>query len=92
MSAGHFARGRYAEAAEAARKAIQTNPVFSISYFLLVVALAKLGQTDEAKVALTHLLELQPSFSVGRLAAAVGMVPGLSAEFTNAAELVGLPA
>ncbi len=84
-------RGRNAEAADATRKAIQVNPLFSISYMCLVAALTRLGQTEEAKAAAVRLLELQPSFSISRHCAAVGVVPSLTAALTEAVCSVGLP-
>ena len=92
ISLGHFMRGRDAAAAEAARKAIQVNPLFSINYMCLVAALARLGQTEAAKAAAARLLELQPSFSISRQCAAVGVVPSLTAALTEAVCSVGLPA
>jgi TolB-like protein len=92
VSLGHFVRGRDAEAAEAARKAIQINPLFSISYLSLVAALARLGKMDEAKAMAARLTELQPSFSIGRHCAAVGAVPSLAAALSEAVQSVGLPA
>ena len=92
ISLGHFMCGRNAEAADAARKAIQVNPLFSINYIFLVAALARLGQTNEAKAAVARLLELQPSFSIGRHCAAVGVAPSLTAALTEAVCSVGLPA
>jgi len=89
---GHFLRGRDAEAVDAARKAVQVNPLFSVSHMFLVAALARLGQTDEAKAVVARLLELQPSFSIGRQCAAVGAVPSLAAALTEAVRSVGLPA
>ena len=92
ISLGHFMRGRDAAAAEAARKAIQVNPLFSINYMCLVAALARLGQTEAAKAAAARLLELQPSFSIGRQCAVVGVVPALAAALTEAVCSVGLSA
>ncbi len=88
ISLGHFLRGRNAEAADAARDAIQVNPLFSINYIFLVAALARLGQTDEAKAAATRVKELQPSFSIGRHC--VGVAPSLTAVLTEAVCSVGL--
>ncbi len=79
ISLGHFMTGRYGESADAARRAIQINPLFSINYMCLVAALSKLGQTEEVKSAVTRLLELQPSFSISRQCATVGVVPSLTA-------------
>ncbi len=92
ISLGHFMRGRDAEAADAARRAIQVNPLFSINYMCLVAALARLGRTDEAKAAAARLIELQPTFSIGRQCAAVGVVPSLAAALSEAVCSVGLPA
>jgi adenylate cyclase len=92
ISLGHFIRGRYSEAADAARKAIQVNPLFSVNYVCLIAALARLGQTAEAKSAAARLIELQPSFSISRQCAAVGVVSSLTAALTNAVCPVGLPA
>ena len=41
---GHFSRGRYEEAANAARRAIQSNPSFSVPHSMLAAALVKLGR------------------------------------------------
>jgi adenylate cyclase len=92
ISIGNFMRGRNAEAADAARKAIQVNPLFSVNYMCLVAALAKLGKTEEAKAAVARLLGLQPSFSISQQCAAVGVVPSLTAALTEAVCSVGLPA
>jgi two-component SAPR family response regulator len=83
--------GRYGESADAARRAIQINPLFSINYMCLVAALSKLGQTEEVKSAVTRVLELQPSFSISRQCATVGVVPSLTAKLTEAVCSVGLP-
>jgi adenylate cyclase len=91
ISLGHFMRGSNAEAADAARKAIQVNPLFSINYMCLVAALTRLGQTEEAKVAAVRLLEVQPFFSISRQCAAVGVVPSLTAALTEAVCSVGVP-
>jgi tetratricopeptide (TPR) repeat protein len=87
ISLGHFLAGRYDESADAARQAIQVNPLFSINYMCLVAALSRLGQKEDAKSAVARLLELQPSFSIGRQCATVGVVPSLTAKLTDAGAL-----
>jgi len=89
---GHFGRGRDVEAAAAARKAIQVNPLFSISYVMLAAALARLGRSDEAKAAAARLMELQPSFSIGRHCVAVDVAPALGVALAEAVQSVGVPA
>jgi Flp pilus assembly protein TadD len=59
LAMGHFERGRYGEAANAAHRAVQSNPVHSINYVLLAAAMAKLGRLEEAKAAAARVLELQ---------------------------------
>jgi len=51
LTLGHFQRGRYDKAANAAYKAVQSNPAHSINYVLLAAPLAKLGRLEEAKAA-----------------------------------------
>ena len=88
---GHFHRGRYEEAARAARKAVQLNPGHSISYMLLVAPLAKLGRLKEAEVAAARVLELQPGFRYSRQFSGVDCAPALAASLGEALHAAGLP-
>jgi adenylate cyclase len=88
---GHFMRGRYEEAATAARGSIRSKPGFSISHFLLAAALVKLGMMDEAKAAAERGLALQPNYSSGGQCAAIGAVPELAAPLIEAMLAAGLP-
>ena len=88
---GHFHRGRYEEAARAARKAVQLNPGHSISYMLLVAPLAKLGRLKEAEVAAARVLELQPGFRYSRQFSGVDCAPALAASLGEALRAAGLP-
>ena len=91
VSVGHFRRGRYEEAVNAARKAIQFNPGFSINYVLLAAPLAKLLRLDEARTAVARVLELQPSFSTSKQFNSVGCARELTALLTDALIEAGLP-
>jgi Flp pilus assembly protein TadD len=88
---GHFHRGRYEEAVNAARKAVQSNPAHSISYMLLAAALVKLGRLEEAKAAAVRVLELQPAFRYSRQFAGVDCAPALAASLSEALRATGLP-
>jgi len=88
---GHFQRGRYEDAAQAARRAVQSNPGFSVAHSLLAAALARLGRTDDAKAAAAQVLALQPSFSARAVCAAIGIAPQLAAALTEAWCEAGLP-
>ncbi len=91
MAVGNFIRAQYEEAAIAARRAILSNPSFSVTHSLLAAALAKLGRTAEAKAAARQVLALQPSFSSSEYCNAVGITPALAATLTEAWRQAGLP-
>jgi tetratricopeptide (TPR) repeat protein len=88
---GHFQRGRYEEAVNAARKAIQFNPGFSINYVLLAAPLARRSRLDEARTAAARVLELQPSFSISKQFNSVGCARDLTALLTDALLEAGFP-
>jgi TolB-like protein/tetratricopeptide (TPR) repeat protein len=91
LAVAHFMRGRYEEAANAARRAIQFNPNFSVSHSFLAAALAKLGRIEEAKAAAAQVLALDPSFSSSPFCAAIAMTPALTDAFVKAWGEAGLP-
>jgi adenylate cyclase len=88
---GHFHRGRYEEAAAAARKAVQFSPGFSICHMALAAPLAKLGRLEDAKAAAARVLELQPVFRYSRQLASVNCEPTLAAALGEALRAAGLP-
>jgi tetratricopeptide (TPR) repeat protein len=83
LSLGHFHRGRYEKAVNAAHKAVQSDPAHNISYMLLAAPLAKLGRLEEAKAAAAR------RFS--RQLAGVGRAPALAASLSEALQVSGLP-
>ena len=87
----HFQQGRYADAADAARKAIQVTPGFSVCHMALAAPLAKLGRFEEARAAAARVLELQPTFGYARQLKNVGAVPSFAADFGEALRAAGLP-
>jgi TolB-like protein/tetratricopeptide (TPR) repeat protein len=91
LTLGHFHRGRYEEAANAAHKAVQFNPGHSISHMLLAAPLAKLGRLEESKAAAARVLELQPAFRYSRQFAGVDCAPALAASLGEALRATGLP-
>jgi tetratricopeptide (TPR) repeat protein len=90
-SVGHYQLGHYEEAVAIARKAIQTNPGFSVCYMVLAAPLAKLGRIEEARAAAARVLELHPAFTIDTQMAGVGCAPVLSAPFGEALRAAGLP-
>jgi adenylate cyclase len=83
--------GRYEEAANAARRVVQSNPGFSVARCLLAAALAKLGRTEDAKAAAVRVLALQPSFSSSGICGAIGIALALAEALTEAWREAGLP-
>jgi adenylate cyclase len=91
LALAHFVRGRYEEAANWARRAVQSNPGFSVTQSLLAAALAKLGRMEETKAAAAQVLALQPSFSSAGFCAAIALPPALTQALTAAWREAGLP-
>ena len=91
MWAGSFQQARYEDAADAARKSVQSNPGFSIPHLCLASALVKLGRIDEAKAVAARVLELQPSFHNGEWGAALDPAPAIAVPLTEALSAAGLP-
>jgi adenylate cyclase len=91
LTIGHFLRGRYDEAANAGRHAVQSSPGFSVSHSLLAAALARLGQIEEAKAAGMRALALQPSFSAAGFCTALALPNALAAPLSEAWRDAGLP-
>jgi tetratricopeptide (TPR) repeat protein len=89
---GNFLAGRHEQAIEAGRRAVEMNPGFSILHGWLAAPLARLGRIGEAKAAGSRLMALDPHFSIGRWAAAVGLAPEIVGEVTDAMLMAGLPA
>jgi TolB-like protein/class 3 adenylate cyclase len=92
ITLGHFQRGDYEAAAEAARKVFQANPYWSSAHVLLAAAQAKLGRLDAAKTAAARVLELQPGYTTSGFCASFDIHPSLAARLSEALGAAGLPA
>ena len=91
LALANFLRGRYEDAANAARRAVQSIPSLSVAYCYLAAALARLDRHDEAKAAARQVLALQPSFSAAGFCAAIGFPPALAEALQEAWRDAGLP-
>ena len=75
----------------AARRAVESNPGFSVAHWVLAASLAGLGRILEAKVATAQGLALVPNFITAETCAGIG-VPAAPAEpFIGASRAAGLP-
>lgn len=91
ISGACFQLQRYAEACDAARRAIELNPTFSVQYTYLTAALVGLGRMEEARAAAQSLLRLDPNFSIRRYSVIVGVNPTVFSAFCEAWHKAGLP-
>jgi TolB-like protein len=91
LAVANILQGRYEEAANAARRSVESNPDFSLSHSLLAAALAKLGRMEAARSEAKKVLTLQRSFSVRKFLTAVDAVPVLAEPLADAWHQVGLP-
>ena len=91
LAIAHFYSGLYAEAADAARSAIESTPRFSFPHAYLAAALVRLGRGEEAKAAAQRVLALQPTFTISGVSAIVGHEPAVFSAFAEAWRAAGLP-
>ena len=90
-SFGHFQRGEYEAAAEAARLVFQANPNWSFAHMLLAATRAKLGRLDAAKAAAARVLELQPGYTISGMCSAIDLHASIAASVSDALRSAGLP-
>jgi TolB-like protein len=82
---------RYEEACSAARRAIESNPAFSVPYTYLTAALVRLGKHEEATSTARMVLNRDHNFSISRFAVTVGVAPEVFSGFADAWRAAGLP-
>jgi len=91
LAYAHFYSREWEAAADAARRASEANPRFSVPVYLLAAALTRLGRIDEAQSVSARLLELQPGFTVSRMLAGYAERTELMASLGDALRELGLP-
>jgi Flp pilus assembly protein TadD len=91
LSVAHFHAERFEKAREAAQRASESNPHFSVPPVLLSAALERLGRHDEAKAAGVRALALNPGFTIGGYRVTVGRVAEVFDGFAEAWRRAGIP-
>jgi adenylate cyclase len=91
IAVGNFLLGRNEQAADAARRAIDAKPEFSVSHLILAATLAAAGRLDEARDAASRTLALEPSFSTRGFCAALAIPASLAVPWSDALRAAGLP-
>ena len=84
---GHFDRSR-----DAARRAVEAHPVFSVPRALLAASLVRLNRTEDATAEARRLLELDPTFTTRNWSVTVGLAPEVFTPFADALHEAGVPA
>jgi TolB-like protein/Tfp pilus assembly protein PilF len=92
VAVGSFHAKRYEESRDAAMRAIEANPEFSVPHVLLAAALSRLNQRPEATAAVQRVLELQPNFTIKGFSITVGLAPEVFLPFSDAWRDAGMPA
>jgi adenylate cyclase len=86
----HYFDGRYAEALEYSRKALQQRSAFTAGYRIHVASLAQNGQIDEAHEALARLKAMHPDLSIAWIEKNVPYTAGPMAKFVEGLRKAGL--
>jgi TolB-like protein/Flp pilus assembly protein TadD len=90
LAAAHYQAGRYAEAVDFGRKAIQQRFGLTNGHRIYVASLAQVGRIDDARAALARLQELHPENSIAWIERNVPYTPGPMAKFLEGFRKVGL--
>jgi TolB-like protein/Tfp pilus assembly protein PilF len=91
LSVAHFQKSQYQAACDAALRAIESNPGFSVPLLLAAAALFRLGRNAEATAAAQRALSLNPGFTIDGYRITVGHVPEVFNPFASAWAEAGLP-
>jgi adenylate cyclase len=84
IAIAEFHAQAFEAARDAARRAAETHPMFSVPHVLLAIALIRLGRVEEARKEAEQALALDPSFTMDAWSVTVGVVPDVFREFANA--------
>lgn len=90
LAAAHYLTGRYSEAVNFGRKAVQHRSTFTGGHRILCASLAQAGQPAEARLALQRLKELQPEISTAWIEKYVPYTQGPMAKFLEGMRKAGL--
>ena len=82
---------RFDEAANAARRAAQGNPGFSIMHMPLAPSLAAQGRVKEANAAAARVLALQPDFTIDKHCADIAVPRHAGGTLAEVCRAAGLP-
>jgi adenylate cyclase len=90
LAAAHYLTGRYSEAVNFGRKAVQQRSGWAPGHRIFCAGLAQAGRIDEARAALARLKELHPEMSVAWIEKYVPYTPSQMPKFLEGMRKAGL--
>jgi TolB-like protein len=90
VAAAHYLAGRYSNAIEWARKAVQLRPGYLGGHRILCASLAQIGQIEDARTAMSTLFQLQPALSIAQIRQSVPYTAGPMTHFLDGMRKAGL--
>jgi len=90
LAVAHYLAGRYPEAVEHARKALQLRSTFTAGYRIHIASLAQAGRIDEARAALARLKETLPELSIAWIEKNVPYTANAMPKFLDGMRKAGL--
>jgi len=90
-SGAHFQRREYPQAQVEARRALDSNPGFSVPYAYLCAAQARMGKLDDARQTVQRMLAIDPGFCIARFRVTVGVDRSVFEDFAQAWRDAGVP-
>ena len=90
LSAAHYLAGRYSDAVDWARQAVQLRPGILGGHRILCASLAQAGLSDEAHAAMSRLRQLHPDISVAWIKQSVPYTATPMAHFLDGLRKAGL--
>lgn len=91
LSGANFQRHDYEQALIDARRAVESNPGFSVPYAYLCAAQARLDRLEDARHTVRRMLEIDPGFSISRFRVTVGVDESVFGDFAHAWRDAGIP-
>ena len=87
----YFLIKNHEKSRDAAQRAVESNPAFSVPRVLHSAALIRLDRRSEAIAEAQRVRELDPTFTIRNWSVTVGIVPEIFSLFADALRDAGIP-
>src|SRR6267378_144950 len=91
LAVAHFHSKNYENSRDAAQRAVEANPAFSVPRVLHCAALMRVDRRSEAIAEAQRVRELDPTFTIRNWSVTVGIVPEIFSLFADALRDAGIP-